>query len=121
MDQAVHICHLRTGNGEAATKLEVKCNSCQEESTRKLIKMNIMHFEVCWSCFNMVTKHYIYLSHLSKLIIPTTFLSGPIYDRSQSIFGADILHICMVIFYNNQVLLWLNEMFSCPATQVYDM
>ena len=86
---------------EAVTKLEVKCISCQGESTRILIKMNRMHFEVCWSCFNMVTKHYIilhYLSHLSKLTIPTTFLSGPIYDRSQSIFGADILHICMVIF-----------------------
>ena len=67
---------------------------CQEKSTRKLVKLKRMHLEVCWSCFNMVTKHYInktaLLSRLTKLTIPTTFLSGPIHDRSQSLFDTDM-------------------------------
>ncbi len=79
----------------------VKCNSCQEGSTRKLVKMKRMHFKVCWSCFNIVTKNHIilnYLSHLTKVTIPTRFLIGPsVIDNYLMLTSNFELHICVVI------------------------
>ena len=78
MDQAVHICNLRSRNGEIKHK-----KTCLDEKSA---------FQSMQVIFNMATKHYTMLNYFSSNLTDHTryILSQTIWDRLQSLFDANL-------------------------------